>query len=53
MLSALCLYERRKRPAEALAYNGPVQSWPEISRIAGAGGTEQGALFADAGGEDA
>ena len=26
--------ERKKRPAEALAYNGLVQSWPEISRLA-------------------
>ena len=26
--------ERRKRAAEALAYNGVVQSWPEISRLA-------------------
>ena len=28
------LRERKKRPADALAYNGPVQSCPEISRIA-------------------
>lgn len=33
--------ERRKRATEALAYNGLVQSWPEISRLAVAGGTEQ------------
>ena len=26
--------ERKKRPAEALAYNALVQSWPEITRIA-------------------
>ena len=26
--------ERKKRPAEALAYNSLVQSWPEISRLA-------------------
>ena len=26
--------ERRKRPAEALDYNGLVKSWPEISRLA-------------------
>ena len=26
--------ERKKRAAEALAYNGMVQSWPEISRLA-------------------
>ena len=43
--------ERRKRAAEALAYNGLVQSWPEISRLAAAGGTEQGGLFGDAGGD--
>jgi putative DNA methylase len=30
--------ERRKRPAEALAYNGLVQSWPEIARLAREGG---------------
>lgn len=28
------LCERKKRPSEALAYNGLVQSWPEISRLA-------------------
>jgi len=32
-LYTLC--ERRKRAAEALAYNGLVQSWPEIARLAG------------------
>jgi putative DNA methylase len=26
--------ERKKRAAEALSYNGLVQSWPEISRMA-------------------
>ena len=26
--------ERRKRAAEAMAYNGLVQSWPEITRLA-------------------
>jgi putative DNA methylase len=26
--------ERRKRAAEALAYNGLVQSWPEVARLA-------------------
>lgn len=31
-LYVLC--ERKKRPAEALAYNGLVQSWPEITRLA-------------------
>ncbi len=30
-LYSLC--ERKKRPNEALAYNGLVQSWPEISRL--------------------
>ena len=30
-LYTLC--ERKKRPAEALAYNGLVQSWPEIVRL--------------------
>ncbi len=45
-LYTLC--ERKKRPAEALAYNGLVQSWPEIVRLARDGGkpsNEQGALF--------
>jgi len=31
-LYTLC--ERKKRAAEALAYNGLVQSWPEIVRLA-------------------
>lgn len=26
--------ERKKRAVEALSYNGLVQSWPEISRLA-------------------
>ena len=26
--------ERKKRPADALSYNGLVQSWPEITRLA-------------------
>ncbi len=43
--------ERRKRAAEALAYNGLVQSWPEISRLAVAGSTEQGGLFGDDAGD--
>jgi len=50
-LYTLC--ERRRRPAEALAYNGLVQSWPEIARLARQGGrleTEQGALFEETGG---
>jgi putative DNA methylase len=45
-LYTLC--ERKKRAAEALSYNGLVQSWPEIIRMAREGGiaeTEQGALF--------
>ena len=32
-LYTLC--ERKKRAAEAMAYNGLVQSWPEIARMAG------------------
>jgi putative DNA methylase len=47
-LYTLC--ERKKRPAEALAYNGLVQSWPEIVRLAREGGkprAEQAALFGD------
>lgn len=41
--------ERKKRAAEALAYNGLVQSWPEIVRLAQEGGKPAGAgpdLFA-------
>jgi len=40
--------ERKKRTQEALSYNGLVQSWPEIIRLAREGGkpkTEQGTLF--------
>ena len=38
--------ERKKRAGEALAYNGLVQSWPEISRLARvAAPAEQAALF--------
>jgi putative DNA methylase len=40
--------ERKKRAAEALAYNGLVQSWPEITRLAREGGkaqTDQAQLF--------
>ena len=47
-LYTLC--ERKKRAAEALAYNGLVQSWPEIVRLAREGGKlrpEQGGLFGD------
>lgn len=39
-LYTLC--ERKKRAAEALSYNGLVQSWPEIIRLAHAGGGDQG-----------
>src|SRR5205814_2168324 len=44
------LCERKKRTAEALAYNGLVKSWPEIVRLAREGGkprAEQAALFGD------
>ncbi len=47
-LYTLC--ERKKRAAEALAYNGLVQSFPEIVRIAREGEApkaSQGGLFAD------
>ncbi len=47
-LYTLC--ERKKRAAEALAYNGLVQSWPEITRLAREAGkptAEQVALFAE------
>jgi putative DNA methylase len=40
--------ERKKRAQEALSYNGLVQSWPEITRLAREGGrafAAQGALF--------
>jgi putative DNA methylase len=33
--------ERKKRATEALSYNGLVQSWPEITRLAREGGTAQ------------
>jgi putative DNA methylase len=45
-LYTLC--ERKKRAQEAMSYNGLVQSWPEITRLAGASGkprAEQGTLF--------
>lgn len=46
-LYTLC--ERKKRAADALAYNGLVQSWPEISRMARYGAprpqAEQGELL--------
>jgi putative DNA methylase len=47
-LYTLC--ERKKRAAEALAYNGLVQSWPEIVRLAREGGkpkAEQPTLFGE------
>src|SRR5688572_25547898 len=47
-LYTLC--ERKKRAAEAMAYNGLVQSWPEIVRLASEGGkprAEQGGLFGE------
>ncbi len=40
--------ERKKRTTEALAYNGLVQSWPEIVRLSGEehrNSTEQASLF--------
>ena len=40
--------ERKKRAAEALSYNGLVQSWPEITRLAREGGkprAEQTTMF--------
>jgi len=45
-LYTLC--ERKKRASDALAYNGLVQSWPEIARLAREGGkpmAEQPNLF--------
>jgi len=50
-LYTLC--ERKKRAAEALAYNGLVQSWPEITRLARESAlpkAEQGGLFEETGG---
>ncbi len=46
MIYTVC--ERKKRAAEALAYNALVQSWPEIARLAreaGTRGAEQTTLF--------
>lgn len=48
-LFSLC--ERKKRAGEALSYNGLVQSWPEITRLAREGGAPkatQTALFEEA-----
>src|SRR5205823_1383368 len=42
--------ERKKRAAEALSYNGLVQSWPEIMRLARADGADratQSGMFAE------
>ena len=47
-LYTLC--ERKKRAADALAYNGLVQSWPEIIRLSHEGGkpkTQQSTLFGE------
>ena len=41
-LYTLC--ERKKRAAEALSYNGLVQSWPEITRLAREGESIDGAV---------
>jgi len=49
-LYTLC--ERKKRATEALAYNGLVQSWPEIIRLSREGGqskSEQSTLFGESG----
>ncbi|HEX2218332.1 MAG TPA: hypothetical protein VHG35_05980 [Gemmatimonadales bacterium] len=46
------LCERKKRAQDALAYNGLVQSWPEIVRLAReevSRAPEQGGLFAELG----
>ena len=39
--------DRKKRATEALSYNGLVQSWPEISRLARATTSEQPQLFGE------
>ncbi len=47
--------ERKKRAAEALAYNSLVLSWPEITRLAREGGaprTQQAGLFAEEEGDE-
>jgi putative DNA methylase len=49
-LYTICDRPQLKRPAEALADNGLVQSWPEIVRLAREGGkprAEQAALFGE------
>jgi len=37
------LCERKRRAPEALAYNGLIQSWPEITRLAREGGPPRAA----------
>lgn len=52
-LFAIC--ERKKRAAEALAYNGLVQSWIEITRLASEGGRprpKQAQMFTETGAEE-
>jgi putative DNA methylase len=47
-LYAIC--ERKKRAAEALAYNSLVQSWPEMARLSQerpSSGVVQGNLFGE------
>jgi putative DNA methylase len=44
-LYTLC--ERKKRASEALAYNGLVQSWPEITRLARESAARAGTAQAD------
>lgn len=49
-LYTICDRPQMKRPAEALAYNGLVRSWPELVRLAREGGkprAEQAALFGE------
>ncbi|MDP2181896.1 MAG: DUF1156 domain-containing protein [Actinomycetota bacterium] len=49
-LYSICDRPQKKRPTEALAYNGLVQSWPEIARLAREGAKprpEQDALFGE------
>jgi len=49
-LYTICDRPQKKRPTEALAYNGLVQSWPEIARLAREGGKpqdEQAGLFGE------
>ncbi len=47
-MAVYTLCERKKQAAEALAYNGMVQSWPEISRLAATGTEQQSGLFDEA-----